>query len=84
MLGQVCEREGIPVVLEAPSVNDLDRWEGAFVTSTSRLVLVIDELTVCHGAVPTQTRSFGEQRLLQRIEALVLDDIAKRSEPFTA
>lgn len=41
----VCKREKIPVVYEPPCVLDAsNRWEGALISSTSRLALPIDEL----------------------------------------
>jgi hypothetical protein len=36
---------GIPVILEAPLLSEVDNWEGAMVSSTSRLGLPIDEFT---------------------------------------
>ena len=44
LLLEVCEREGIPLVLEPPSLASVAEWEGALVSSTSRLLLPIDEL----------------------------------------
>ncbi|MER0387601.1 aminotransferase class IV, partial [Vibrio vulnificus] len=43
---QVAAREGIPVVLEPPRLADLHRWEGCFISSTSRLLLPVDEASV--------------------------------------
>jgi branched-subunit amino acid aminotransferase/4-amino-4-deoxychorismate lyase len=44
---EVCEREGIPVVLSPPRLADAaEKWEGAMISSTSRLLLPIDE-SVC-------------------------------------
>eukprot|EP00271_Cylindrocystis_brebissonii_P022477 TRINITY_DN8669_c0_g1_i1.p1 TRINITY_DN8669_c0_g1~~TRINITY_DN8669_c0_g1_i1.p1 ORF type:complete len:121 (+),score=40.19 TRINITY_DN8669_c0_g1_i1:382-744(+) len=43
---QVCKKlpGGVEVVLEAPNVRDIGAWEGVFISSTSRLVLPVDEL----------------------------------------
>jgi hypothetical protein len=66
---EVCRKEGISVVLEAPDVRNIDRWEGAFLTSTSRLVLPIDEIQYpdafikhaeAHAFIPHQHSSSGE------------------------
>ncbi|PVV03742.1 hypothetical protein BB560_001766 [Smittium megazygosporum] len=40
---KVCKEDGIEVSYREPSISDLqtDRWEGVFITSTSRLVLPI-------------------------------------------
>lgn len=44
---EVCAKYDIPVMYEAPKLNHLvkEQWCGAFITSTSRLVLPIDEIT---------------------------------------
>ncbi len=42
---EVCAENNIPVILEAPTLGDSEKvWNGAFLTSTSRLVLPIDEM----------------------------------------
>ena len=41
---EACKREGIPVVLQPPNAADVADWDGAFVSSTSRLVLPVDEI----------------------------------------
>ena len=41
---EVCAREGIPVALTPPDLADVSRWQGAFISSTSRLVLPVHEL----------------------------------------
>lgn len=46
LLLEVCEREGIPIVRRPPAVADASRWEGALLSSTSRLALPVDELYV--------------------------------------
>ena len=43
---EVCEREGIPVVLEPPDLDNVADWDGCLISSTSRLMLPIDELFV--------------------------------------
>jgi len=49
MVLEGCAQAGIGVVLSPPNVADVARWEGAFVTSTSRLVLPIDVLGLPEG-----------------------------------
>lgn len=46
LLGQTCSELGIPVELRAPSIMDADMFDSTFITSTSRLVLPVDELTL--------------------------------------
>ena len=53
LLLEVCEREGIPVVLAPPRLADAGRWEGALISSTSRLLLPIDELYAPAEGEPT-------------------------------
>ena len=57
-LGQVAAREGIPVVLQPPNINDLEKWEGLFVTSTSRLMLCADRVVVEGQAEPKVNACF--------------------------
>ncbi|ORX90738.1 D-aminoacid aminotransferase-like PLP-dependent enzyme [Basidiobolus meristosporus CBS 931.73] len=47
-----CERNGIPVEFTFPNLGDLlsFRWEGAFITSTSRLVLPIETVEFPDGS----------------------------------
>ena len=40
------------MVLEPPRLRDLPRWEGCFITSTSRLLLPVDEATPMLDAPP--------------------------------
>ena len=42
----VCKNEGVETVLSAPNVSQADSWEGAFISSTSRLLLPIDEIRI--------------------------------------
>lgn len=44
MVLEECAQAGIPLVLTPPNATEMDRWEEAFISSTSRLVLPIDEV----------------------------------------
>ena len=80
------------VVLEPPLLADLDRWEGAFITSTSRLLLPLNEISVPPPSPPSEgssaptttlVRSFElGGGLVQRLEAAVLDAVVASSEPL--
>lgn len=91
------------VVLEPPRLADLPRWEGCFISSTSRLLLPVDEASVfaeevedgaaqgacADGASSTAdavarqgTRRFARGGLVQRLEQLVLAEVAACSEPL--
>ena len=57
----------------------MDRWEGAFISSTSRLLLPLDEVSL-PDADPPAVRSFPRGGLVARLEQLVLQEIEGRSE----
>lgn len=44
MVEQACKTLGIPIRYECPRESDMDNWAGAFVTSTTRMVLGVDEV----------------------------------------
>lgn len=41
---ELCKAEGVEVVLECPSIEDISDWYGCFITSTSRLLQPIKEV----------------------------------------
>jgi branched-subunit amino acid aminotransferase/4-amino-4-deoxychorismate lyase len=86
---EVCAREGIPVELEAPRLAGLradgeaaagdaaEDWEACFLSSTSRLVLPVDEVEWTRpGGGARARRSFAPHPLVARVEALVAADVA--------
>lgn len=92
---------GGAVVLEPPRLADLEAWDGCFITSTSRLLLPVDEAGVfpeggsaasaaadadadgTGASRPLQrVRRFERGGLVQRLEALVLAELERRSEPL--
>eukprot|EP00873_Tetraselmis_striata_P004300 jgi/Tetstr1/424564/TSEL_015090.t1 len=79
MVLKVAQREGVPVVLQPPDLADLAQWSGACVTSTSRLMLCVDEVAV---EAREERRVFGECPILSRLEKLVLEEIDSFSEPY--
>ena len=58
LLLEVCEREGIPVILRPPKLEEMATWQGALISSTSRLMLPIDRLYV-----PAEGQPSGEADL---------------------
>lgn len=44
MVEEACKKLGIPVKYECPRESDMENWSGAFVTSTTRMVLEVDEV----------------------------------------
>lgn len=79
----VAEREGIPVVLKAPKLQDVARWEGAFISSTSRLVLPIDELEAPDWGPAPLHAHWPRGGVASRLERLVLQEIEACSERLT-
>ena len=81
----VCAREGVPVVMEAPSLEGASGWRGAFLTSTSRLLLPVDGLAWdggSGGGGERATVALGSRAdpLVARLEELVKGEVAARSE----
>jgi|Transcript_91745 thiol oxidase len=74
-----CQRADIPVVLEPPNVKDMAQWEGAFISSTSRLALPIDVIHWPQEAGDAQIREFGSQPLTDRIVQLVMEKLDQDS-----
>ena len=54
LLLEVCAREGVPVVLSPPKLADASKWEGCLISSTSRLLLPVDELYVPRDGEPSR------------------------------
>jgi len=87
---EVCAADGIPVVLEPPRLDAASTWVGAFLSSTSRLVMPIDELRYAssHAAAAAgdldSTVSFrpGACSVLTALEARVLAEVARHSDPL--
>ncbi|KAH7619119.1 putative branched-chain-amino-acid aminotransferase [Nannochloris sp. 'desiccata'] len=77
---RVAEREGIPVVLEAPTLRELDTWEGAFVSSTSRLLLPVDEASAPE-LEPPVVKKFEKSEVVRRLVDAVMKEVAACSEP---
>ena len=78
---RVARREGVPVLLSPPLLGELDAWEGALISSTSRLLLPVDEVEVAEAALPRR-RAFARGGLAARLEELVLAEVAANCEPL--
>ena len=85
LLLEVCEREGIPVVLRPPKLEEMATWQGALISSTSRLMLPIDRLYV---PVEGQPSGEGDLRaefdtspgsLAARLQELVAGEVVAHS-----
>ena len=49
---ETCVAKGIPVSLAPPNLSRIATWRGAFLTSTSRLVLPVDTVMFAESSVP--------------------------------
>ncbi|KAF9127285.1 hypothetical protein BGW39_005979 [Mortierella sp. 14UC] len=74
----VCEQQKIPVLFKFASLKDIDDWEGAFISSTSRLALPIETLVLPDGS----EKKFPESPSIERIRSLVLQECQRRVEPL--
>jgi branched-subunit amino acid aminotransferase/4-amino-4-deoxychorismate lyase len=71
---EVCKLHDIPIIFEAPKLGGIDtpKWSGAFLTSTSRLVLPINEIEYTdssNGSIINKV--FEQNELIDKIEKLV-------------
>jgi hypothetical protein len=64
-----------------PPLQDIEEWEGAFISSTSRLVLPIDELAAPDWDPPL-ARRWARGGVVAQLEQLVLAEIEAHSEPL--
>eukprot|EP01025_Chloroclados_australasicus_P050734 TRINITY_DN5870_c0_g1_i3.p1 TRINITY_DN5870_c0_g1~~TRINITY_DN5870_c0_g1_i3.p1 ORF type:complete len:314 (+),score=13.47 TRINITY_DN5870_c0_g1_i3:70-1011(+) len=74
---RVCREADIQVQWQAPNLNQIHEYQGAFITSTSRLVLKIDELKS-----EDCIKYFGECQVVDMVKELVLTNVEKLSEQF--
>ncbi|KAG0263548.1 hypothetical protein BG011_008612 [Mortierella polycephala] len=72
----VCKQQKIPVEFKFPTLKSINDWDGAFITSTSRLVLPIKTMVLPDGS----QKSFGESETIELIRTLVLQECKKRVE----
>ncbi|KAG0325763.1 hypothetical protein BGZ99_000208 [Dissophora globulifera] len=72
----VCQAQNIPVEYTFPNLNHIQSWEGAFISSTSRLVLPIDKLVLADGSV----KEFTESPTLELIRREVLKECQRHVE----
>jgi len=83
---KVCKENDIPVSFHAPNLKDIMKWEAAMISSTSRLLLPIDEILVPREGMkmsrtdPAYKFDTTSNTLLLRIMQLVNHNIASMSE----
>ncbi|KAF8967228.1 hypothetical protein BGZ46_000196 [Entomortierella lignicola] len=72
----VCDVEKIPVHYTFPNLKHIDEWEGAFISSTSRLVLPIEKIVLPDGSI----KVFEESPTIELIRRQVLKECQRRIE----
>lgn len=82
-----CEKAGIEVVRTAPALRSARRWEGAFICSTSRLVMPLQRVAVpagLAGAAEDVHLAWDETcEVVKRVEGLVEAHVAENATPVT-
>ncbi len=82
MLLDACEKGAldVPLDLQPPSVREMDKWQGAFISSTSRLLLPISEIIYTDASGQQQRKSFAPlDPLVQKLESFILDKYREES-----
>ncbi|TDH70665.1 uncharacterized protein CCR75_006422 [Bremia lactucae] len=76
----ICVKKNIPLKLSPPSLDDVEEWQGCFISSTSRLVMGAKSLTYEHPhTMESLTRSFLAHPILDQLTTAVHDLIISRS-----
>jgi len=73
----LCKQAGIPVTLQCPKELEAATWEGAFITSTSRLVLPVDyiEFFATDGTSKQVVRPDANHAIVNQIANLMRDAV---------
>ncbi|GMF37426.1 unnamed protein product [Phytophthora lilii] len=81
---EVCADNGIPVKLLPPSLDDVEKWQGCFISSTSRLVLGAKSLEYEHPETKKAlTQAFPPHPILDHVTTSVRNSvIGKSTEVF--
>lgn len=73
---QACQAHDVPVRLIPPRADDLSQWEGALISSTSRLAMPLDSVRPAGGGPATE---FGKATLAHDIASWVAEGVGKDS-----
>eukprot|EP00967_Tisochrysis_lutea_P124984 scaffold209587_cov30-Tisochrysis_lutea.AAC.3 len=89
LLLEVCEREGVPVVFRPPNLAECQEWDAAFVSSTSRLLLPVNELYVPESGKRSvdsdvrRTFEYSPTALAIRLRDMVVGEVEAHSVPIS-
>ncbi|KAF9574320.1 Sulfhydryl oxidase 1 [Mortierella alpina] len=72
----VCKEKSIPVEYSFPNLKNIDEWEGAFLSSMSRLVLPIEKLILPGGHI----KQFESSPRIESIRDRVQEECHNRVE----
>jgi branched-subunit amino acid aminotransferase/4-amino-4-deoxychorismate lyase len=76
---------GIPVIFENPRISDVKKWDGAFISSTSRMLMPIDVLRVMNPDLESkevvEEFSFKKCDILQKLSEHLHETIKKSATP---
>uniref|UniRef100_M4BH77 Uncharacterized protein n=1 Tax=Hyaloperonospora arabidopsidis (strain Emoy2) TaxID=559515 RepID=M4BH77_HYAAE len=76
----VCAKNGIPVKLNPPTLDGVEKWQGCFISSTSRLVLGAKVLKYEQPDTKAAcTREFAPHPILDQITTAVRNLVIKKS-----
>ncbi|KAI9911297.1 hypothetical protein PsorP6_009053 [Peronosclerospora sorghi] len=77
---EVCEQNGISVELKPPVLDDIEKWQGCFISSTSRLVLGAKSMKyVQPNTNEAMTRTFSPHPILDHIVSAVRNSVITKS-----
>ncbi|CAG8593325.1 20995_t:CDS:2 [Cetraspora pellucida] len=76
----ICERDEIDLKFWFPNIDDVVQWEGAFITSTSRLVLPIELVHFRDGRPPIKIPT--DNKVVEHIKKEVEKEILNRAYPI--
>lgn len=76
----VCAQNLIGIKLQPPVLDDIEKWQGCFISSTSRLVLGAKSLAYVHpGTKEATTTNFAAHPIMDQITSLVRESVFSRS-----
>ena len=80
LLLEECEREGVEVDLSPPSLEEIDEWQGCFISSTSRLLLPVSRVVYTSKDGEQRVRSFEPlDPLVTGLEGMILERYRQES-----
>ena len=79
---QAAARLNIPISLTAPNLNESKQWQGAFLTSTSRLLLPVKKIIGLTALAYADVEFESIPRDIHHLKLAVEEDIVRNSEPI--